>query len=69
MTAPFLTFDSVRRCESEIWRSLAGIMQMTLEHWTGSETVRRALERVFAVMNEQVNGTSCDRRGGRKWTH
>jgi hypothetical protein len=68
MSTPILSFDAVRKCESEIWRSLAGVMQMTLEHWTGSEIVRRALERVYAVIADQLERTA-NKKGGEPWTH
>jgi hypothetical protein len=67
MTAPFLTTDSIRKCESEIWRSLAGVMQLTLEHWAGSDIVRSALKRVSNVIADQVERTS-GKKGRRKWT-
>ena len=60
--------DAARRCELEVWRALAGVVSVTLETWTGSETVRTALERVSAVIDEQVERTGS-RKGGKLWMH
>lgn len=68
MNAPVSIFDTVRRCESEIWRALLAEMRRTLESWSGSEVAKRALERVSSVIADQVERTS-EEKGEKQWTH
>lgn len=56
-----LSFDAIRQCEAEIWRALALPIKMTCAHWTGSESVRKALERVLAVAEEQARRASDEK--------
>ena len=64
MTALFLSIDRIRRCEAEIWRALVGTMRVACVTWEGSEVVRKALERVSLVMEEQARRASGE-KGGR----
>ena len=66
MSAPSSILDAARRFELEIWRALAGVLSITLESWTGSDPARTALERVSAVIAEQVRRTSS-MKGGNQW--
>jgi hypothetical protein len=64
MTTLFLEIDRVRICEAEVWSALAGIMRLACANWEGSEVVRKALERVLHVMEEQArcdSGEKCGR--------
>lgn len=70
MSVPSLILDPARRCELEIWRALAGVLNMTLESFTSSEAAGTALERVSCVIAEQVGRLSGMREGsqGNQWT-
>jgi hypothetical protein len=59
MSGPFLSFDAVRECESELWRALGTTLQLTRKHWVGSEVMRKAMERVAEVIEKQVQRTSA----------
>lgn len=66
MSAPPLSFDAIRNCEAEIWRALFATLQTMRAHWTGSYVARKALERVSAVIDEQVKRTDT-MKGGSGW--
>ena len=65
MTTLFLKIDKIRMCEAEIWRALAGTVRLAWANWVGSEVVRKALERVLHVMEEQA-GRASGEKGGRE---
>jgi len=67
MTTRILSFDAIRETELEVWRSLAVIVRANLEHGTGSEPYRMALERISTVIADQVERTSS-KGGAVRWT-
>jgi hypothetical protein len=67
MSGPSSILDPARRCELEIWRALAGVLNTTLESCTSSEIAGAALERVSSVIGEQVERLS-GMKGGKQWT-
>lgn len=64
---PSSILDPASRCELEIWRALAGVLNMTLESFSSSEAAGTALERVSSVIGAQVERLSGIREGT-QWT-